>query len=818
MAENQTNGPGRETKKAKAGPGAWTRLKKRGEAAKASKKPRRLAARLKAWLAWPLGSGQAQRWLAIALLSAVVAVLLFPSILEKTVSYKIGDVVERDIKASRTYLIEDTASTEKRRRRAAAMVPPVYDLDDKLMETLRQRVADAFEAGRRERTAEEEENVKAEVEAALGLEFKKKDWDLLTKIGFGWEVEDGLLNLISSIMIRNVVPSRELLLDDQETGITVRRLSSGQEYTVKDFFHFLDLNSASQFIKTEALNLQIGPPQMRRLSQALMADIATKLIKSNLTPNRHETEKRRHEVAEAVKPVFTQVRRGEMIIREGARVNPQILLRLNRETEVRRDELAWMRLGGMFLLLVVLLRCLFGSGVWKGQGGRMNGKDLLFVCATGLFVFLLARVSVPILTELARTWPLLEANTLVPALPVAAAAMLVGLILGLEAAFLVGLITSFLVAQLTEMELEFMALFLASSLVGAAMVLSTRNRGTIVRAGLAAGLVNMAMVLAIRLIQTEVISLSTPIEIVAGLLGGLLSAVIVTGLTPLVESLFGYPTDIKLLELANLDQPVLKELLFQAPGSYHHSIVVGNMVEVAAESIGANPLLAKVAAYYHDVGKVKKPLYFIENQGNGENRHEKLAPSMSALILIAHVKDGVEIAQRAKLGRQIQDIIAQHHGTSLITFFYDKATKTKGDKEQVNIEDFRYPGPKPQTKEAGLVMLADQVEAAAKSLTEPTPARIQGLVQRIVNRAFSDGQLSDCELTLKDLHAIAKNFNKVLSGIFHQRVQYPELQVKGGAKRKANGDSTPQRTESRPSQPEADQAEDSDNLRRLGIS
>jgi putative nucleotidyltransferase with HDIG domain len=262
----------------------------------------------------------------------------------------------------------------------------------------------------------------------------------------------------------------------------------------------------------------------------------------------------------------------------------------------------------------------------------------------------------------------------------------------------------------------------------------------------------------------------------------------------------------------------LKELLFTAPGSYHHSIIVGNMVEAAAESIGANPLLAKVAAYYHDIGKIKKPLYFIENQADGENRHEKLAPSMSALILISHVKDGVEIAREAKLGKPIRDIIAQHHGTSLITYFYDKSIKTKSGKEKVNIEDFRYPGPKPQTREAGLVLLADQVEAACKSLSEPTPSRIQGTVQHIINKNFSDDQLSDCELTLKDLHAIAKTFAKVLHGIYHQRIIYPEISVKtGGAKRKTNGDSTPRRSGKGSSRSNQAQAERSDRFKGIGI-
>ena len=253
-------------------------------------------------------------------------------------------------------------------------------------------------------------------------------------------------------------------------------------------------------------------------------------------------------------------------------------------------------------------------------------------------------------------------------------------------------------------------------------------------------------------------NVETLIACCSAFIGGVLVGVIATGLMPLIEMTFGYTTDIKLMELANLDQPLLRELMVQAPGTYHHSVIVSNMVEASARAIGANPLLAKVAAYYHDIGKIKKPLYFIENQGGRGNRHEKLAPSMSALILIAHVKDGVELAKQAKLGREIIAIIKQHHGTSLIMFFYGKAkerAEKKGDKSiQVKEEDFRYPGPRPQTKEAGLVMLADVIEAASKTLVDPTPARIQGMVQKIMNKIFSDGQLDECELTLKDLHAI----------------------------------------------------------------
>jgi putative nucleotidyltransferase with HDIG domain len=204
-------------------------------------------------------------------------------------------------------------------------------------------------------------------------------------------------------------------------------------------------------------------------------------------------------------------------------------------------------------------------------------------------------------------------------------------------------------------------------------------------------------------------------------------------------------------------------------------------VEAAAESINANPLLARVAAYYHDIGKASKPLYFIENQAGEENRHDKLTPSMSALILISHIKEGAELAREKHLGQAIIDIIRQHHGTGLIRFFYDRAqNQAEALGQTVEETDFRYPGPKPQTREAGIVMLADCVEAASRTLINPTPDHIQGMVQNIINRIFTDGQLDECELTLKNLHEIARSFNRILNGIFHHRIDYPEQVHKGG--------------------------------------
>lgn len=302
-----------------------------------------------------------------------------------------------------------------------------------------------------------------------------------------------------------------------------------------------------------------------------------------------------------------------------------------------------------------------------------------------------------------------------------------------------------------------------------------RERKVFIKAGLKLGLLNVILVTVIDVYIGGSTIFTLMWDWGFAFFGGIGAGIVTAGIAPLVEIAFDFTTDIKLLELANLDQPILRRLMLEAPGTYHHSVIVGTMVEAAASEIGANPSLAKVCGYFHDIGKIKKPLYFIENQADGVNRHDKLAPSMSSLILIAHIKDGVEIAKQNKLGHAIIETIRQSHGTSLIRFFYEKATRLKGE-NGVNMDDFRYPGPRPQTREAGLVMLADAVEAASRTLSNPTPTRIKGLVQNLINRIFSDGQLDNCELTLKDLHNIAKSFNKILNGIYHHRIEYPEKQ------------------------------------------
>ena len=255
-----------------------------------------------------------------------------------------------------------------------------------------------------------------------------------------------------------------------------------------------------------------------------------------------------------------------------------------------------------------------------------------------------------------------------------------------------------------------------------------------------------------------------------GAVAGVASVLAVTLILPMLESLFSVTTDITLLELADLNRPILRRLMLEAPGTYHHSLVVGSLAEAGASAIGANPLLGRVGAYYHDIGKIEKAEYYVENQSSARSRHEKLSPTMSCLIIEAHVREGAEIARKERLPKAIVDAILEHHGTTLMSFFYHKAREADPNVEE---RDFRYPGPKPRSKETAVLMLADAVEAAARSLSEPTPSRIRGVVTRILDARVKDGQLDESPITFEDLAKTRESFIPILTALFHARVDYP---------------------------------------------
>jgi putative nucleotidyltransferase with HDIG domain len=780
--------------------------------------------------------------------SLLLALLTTPYHLILPVHYQVGDVAERNIRAVRDFLVTDEAATEERRREAAVSSLAVYDLDEEPTQHLRQRLGSAFalmrpvllEAGSGEAGGETSARslremrrsprerafaLKKEFEAKLGGTLPERDYAVLVQEKFDPRLEEAVMRLAQSVFVVGVASNKSLLLSQLQRGIILRSVQSGAESHIRDLLGFLSLDEANRQMRLRAGVLLEG--ENRRVLEALV-HLAQAVLQPNITFNLKETELRKQRAVEAVRPVLFQVKKGEMIIHEGQKVGEEHVLKL--ETQAKGG----LQRGVIFTVVGTAL--LAGLLVWLTAyaAGRYistfptGTKDLLFLAICLSAFLILAQLSTGVAEALSSAFRYISHAAVYCLLPMAAGPMLVAIFFGPAPAILFALVLAVLGASILDRQFNLLFYYLIGSLMAIHRVQDTRDRTTPLKAGLAVSVVNAAVIVIFTLVIDEpLLSAKTGAAVLLGALGGLLSGVITTGLCPVVEWAFEYTTNVKLLELANMEQPLLRELMVQAPGSYHHSLMVGNMVEAAAKSIGANTLLARVAAYYHDIGKVKKPLYFVENQAGGENRHERLAPSMSSLILISHVKDGVELAEEHHLGEAIRDIIQQHHGTSVISYFYQKALDLQeklksskgGEVSPVLLEDYRYPGPKPQTKEAGLVLLADAVEAASRTLTDPAAARIQGMVQKITNKVFTDGQLDECELTLKDLHQIAKRFIQILTAIFHQRVDYPEPAAKGPeGKVRTDGDSGSKPAKRDRNGSREDRGKGKEDLKRLGIS
>ncbi|MDP2831173.1 MAG: HDIG domain-containing protein [Candidatus Omnitrophota bacterium] len=353
-------------------------------------------------------------------------------------------------------------------------------------------------------------------------------------------------------------------------------------------------------------------------------------------------------------------------------------------------------------------------------------------------------------------------------IPVAIIPMLSVLLFNnLEVAYFLSLGTCISLAALSPEPFKAWFILMTSCVCAIQLVNNARKRAQVIQAGIIAGILQL-----VSLILLEHLMLNQAQRYLIILINGLLSGVITLGILPFFEYILQTVTNISLLELADFNHPILQRMILEAPGTYHHSLVVGNLSDTACSVVDANGLLARIGAYYHDIGKLQKPEYFIENQDIKKNAHDELTPTMSKLIIMNHVKEGLELAKKYSLSPILWDFIQQHHGSSLVYYFYRRALEGKEENQEVAEEGFRYPGPKPNTKETAIVLLADSVEAATRSLKDPTPDKIEETVRKVINNKFIDGQLDECELTLKDIEKISSVFSKILSGIYHSRVNY----------------------------------------------
>lgn len=479
------------------------------------------------------------------------------------------------------------------------------------------------------------------------------------------------------------------------------------------------------------------------------------------------------------------VSKDEIIVEAGHRVterDAKILEEIARREGIGRRLHAF---GGLAALLLVLFYLIYRDINRYRPALVGDTKKILLLAFLLLGTVATAQFTKTVFTLLADKLHL-DIVTIGFALPVAAGAMLTSLLLDFHLALGLSFVVSILLGIAFQGDPFIPLYYFLGSIVAALSVIRCKKRTAVLRAGGLTFLISFIVIIGIDIYRGDLLTRIVN-DLLAGLLGAVSVTMIVSVSLPFFETVFDIATDIKLLELLDPNHPLLKELVYKSPGTYHHSILIGNLAEAAAENIGENPILARVAAYYHDVGKINKPEYYIENQRVSENKHDRLMPSMSSLIIASHVKDGVDVARQHKLPSAIIDIIQQHHGTSLITYFYQKAKELQ---PYVSIaeEDYRYPGPRPRTKVAAIVMLADNVEAASRALESPTPQRIQALTTSVITRIFLDDQLSMCDLTLKDLRDISKSFNLVLNGIYHHRIDYPGMELPGEKKRNDHQD------------------------------
>lgn len=475
-----------------------------------------------------------------------------------------------------------------------------------------------------------------------------------------------------------------------------------------------------------------------------------------------------------------RIQAGESIIRAGDRFKPWHATVIEGIRKTKDEMYAKTRTLGVFAFLVFFLSILLYI-LQKERRTAVQPKDLLFMATLLMTMIAIEKSFLFTANAVRELMPVkLSPSSFYSLMPVVSGAMIAALILSFSAGVLFILANVMLAGLVLQGNLEFELFFLTSSLLGFQMMRNAKSRGRILEVGLQLGLFNMLCLFMLDLANNNLFSGAFTneefvIRMVLALAGGFLNSLFVLILMPIFESAFNYLTPIKLLEYGSLNHPLLREMIVRAPGTYHHSHMVGTLAEAACEAIGTDSLFARVASYFHDIGKMRKTPYFVENQIPGENRHEGLAPSMSALIIVSHVKEGVDMAREHKLPQRIIDIIPQHQGTKLISYFYSKAKEAEDPKIQVVDEkDYRYPGPKPQTREAGVILLADTVEAATRALKDRSPARLEEVVRNMINKNFIDGQLDECELTLRDLNVIAKSFVRILIGVYHNRIEYPQ--------------------------------------------
>lgn len=629
-------------------------------------------------------------------------------------------------------------------------------------------IVDKYTTDRLKLEAENKITPQYHVDQTETIRVQQKVTDFFTNL---WDVRK-LTDLNNDEKVAKLKEKEYLLLTDGQlsTCITVKDndLSQLQMNVVNILRQVMDSGIGQDNLEQVKNNIQdiFQKLENTRDLRELAYSIAANVIQPNRVLDTEETQRLKEKARDDVDARV--YKKGEKIVGKGERLKPEHISMLN-ELGLVKDQknVDYRFFVGIFFAVLLSFAVIIAYLHYFNSKLLEDRSDLILLSLIILFVLLLTMAFAPVLSNI-RGFSLYL-------MPVAVAPMLITILLDTRLAIVVNLVLSILVGVIMKGDVNFVFVTLISGTFAALTVNKVQQRNKLTLAGIILSAINALLIISFGLFENNDIK-DVFYQGTHGIVNGVMSIVITIGILPFLEATFNIITPLKLLELSNPNQPLIKRLLMEAPGTYHHSLMVGNLAEAATEAIGGNALLARVAAYYHDIGKLKRPYFFKENQFN-DNPHDRMTANLSTLVITSHTKDGEEIAKANKIPLVIRNIIREHHGTTLVAFFYHKAINN--DKLQsVKPEDFRYEGPKPQSKEAAVVMLADCVEAVVRSITEPTEGKIEGTVRKIIKEKLEDGQLDLCDLTLKDLDIIARAFLRVLSGFFHERIQYPEINLK----------------------------------------
>lgn len=703
------------------------------------------------------------RMLAVLLFVVPIFFIIFNSLSPQQLSLHVDEVASRDIVAETSVVITDYGKTDELRQQAADSVQKIYKQDAEALllaqENIESFYARMIEIGHKEAAEGEAVVEPSAAEQAEARAAQMREYESLLAV----MAENAYSPLI------DVEPLAYWLLYCSQEELELMEAES--QKLMGAIMDRAITEEALATIYTE-VSRQVELLSYAAEAKELINMAVASAVQPNLIYDALATEEAIQEAVDAVQPVRKTIKAGEVVVRSGDRVSAEHISVL--------EQMGLQRSGGsrMFvalgaLLLLALLLWLVRSYIRRNHMAiYKDPKKMLLIVLVGLVVLVISH-----LLDMIQLSETLAINSMTGYLaPVAAGAMLIAVLLNARLAYFTTMIMSLLVGLMTSGEqLAFVLVAFVGSSVGIHYTSHIRQTSDMAKSAVYIALANVLTILALLFVQGNLELNVILAGVLMGAVNGLLSAILMIGALPYLETGFGVISMIRMLELCNPNQPLLKRLLLEAPGTYHHSVMVGNLAEATAELIGANPLLVRLGSYYHDVGKVRRPEYFVENQqGFVHNPHESIAPALSTLIVVSHVKEGAELARAERLPETVIDFIVGHHGTSLVSYFYNLAVNEDGA-ENVNEQNFRYEGPRPRSKEVALVMLADSVEAAVRSLSEPSVEKIDQMVQRIIMTKLNDGQLDDCDLTFRDLSVIRSSFCKALSGAYHRRIEYPDV-------------------------------------------